>query len=94
MIFYSVLAEAYDPEAFNSGSELFLIFSLRISLFGCNVLQVVDFPAREASNLVLSIFGHKISVLKSPALFQGKKLQVTRFMRGHVLLVLGFADIS
>ena len=28
---------------------------------------------------VLSIFGYKIGVLKSPALFQGKDLQVTRF---------------
>ena len=26
--------------------------------------------------LFLSVFGHKIGVLKSPALFQGKKLQV------------------
>ena len=37
------------------------------------------FPAPAASILFLSIFGHKIGVLKSPALFQGKEFQVTRF---------------
>ena len=30
-------------------------------------------------DLILSIFGHRIGVLKSPALFQEKELQVTRF---------------
>ena len=39
----------------------------------------MHFPERAASILFLSIFGHKIGVLKSPALFQGKELQVTRF---------------
>ena len=39
----------------------------------------MHFPARAASILFLSIFGHKIGVVKSPALFQGKELQVTRF---------------
>ena len=39
----------------------------------------MHFPARAASILFLSIFGHKIGVLKSPTLFQGKELQVTRF---------------
>ena len=36
-------------------------------------------PARAVSILFLSIFGHKIDVLKSPALFQGNELQVTSF---------------
>ena len=40
----------------------------------------MDFPARAAASILfLSIFGHKIGVLKSPALFQGKELQVTCF---------------
>ena len=51
--------------------------SLKFSFFGCNVARV--FPARAASILFFSIFGHKIGVLESPALFQGKELQVTRF---------------
>ena len=38
----------------------------------------MHFPARLASISFLSIFGHKIGILKSPALFQGKELQVTR----------------
>ena len=48
-------------------------------------MQLVRFPAHAASILFLSIFRHKIGVRKSPALFQGKELQVTRF-QGHVLL--------
>ena len=47
-------------------------FSLKISLFACNIAR-----AGAASNFCLSIFGHKIGVLKFPALFQGKELQVT-----------------
>ena len=39
----------------------------------------MHFPARAASILFLSTLGHKIGVLKSPAFFQGKELQVTRF---------------
>ena len=54
------------------------LFSLKISLFGCNVAR--HFPACADWNLFLSIFGHKIGVLKSPALFQGKELQVIRFV--------------
>ena len=42
----------------------------------------MHFPAGAASILFLSIFGHKIGVLKSPALFHGKELQVTRFKSG------------
>ena len=36
------------------------------------------FPAGAASTLFLSIFGHKIGVLKSPAFFQGCKLHASR----------------
>ena len=43
------------------------------------VTLLAYFPTRAASILFLSIFGHKIGVLKFPALFQGKELQVTRF---------------
>ena len=39
----------------------------------------MHFPTRAVSILFLSIFGHKIGVLKSPALFQGKELQAARF---------------
>ena len=39
----------------------------------------MHFPARAASIFILSIFGHKIGVLKSLAFLQGKELQVTRF---------------
>ena len=39
----------------------------------------MHFPAHAAAILFLSIFGHKIGDPKSPALFQGKELQVTRF---------------
>ena len=39
----------------------------------------MHFSAGAASILVLSILGQKIGVLKSPALFQGKEMQVTRF---------------
>ena len=39
----------------------------------------MHFPARAASTLFWSIFGHTIGVLKSPALFRRKELQVTRF---------------
>ena len=39
----------------------------------------MHFPVRAASILFLFIFGYKIDVLKSSALFQGKELQVTRF---------------
>ena len=36
-------------------------------------MLLVHFPARAAVILFLSIFGHKIDVLKSSALFQGNK---------------------
>ena len=39
----------------------------------------MHFAVRAALILFLSIFGHEIGVVKSPALFQGKELQVTRF---------------
>ena len=41
--------------------------------------ELVFFFSRAASISFLSIFGHKIAVLKSPALFQGKELQITLF---------------
>ena len=61
--------------------QRWVVFSLKISLFGCHL-------ALAASILFLSIFGHKIGVLKPPALFQGKELQVTCFKVNDVLLVL------
>ena len=39
----------------------------------------MHFPARAASILFLSIFGHTIGVLRSPPLFLGKELQVSPF---------------
>ena len=45
----------------------------------------MHFPARAALILFLSIFGHKIGVLKSPALFRGKSFK----FHGHVVLVPG-----
>ena len=39
----------------------------------------MHFLVRAASMFFWSIFGNKVGVLKSPALFQGKGLQVTRF---------------
>ena len=39
----------------------------------------MHFPALAALILFVSIFGHKIGVVKSAALFQGNKLQVTHF---------------
>ena len=62
--------EAHDHKAFHSGSGLGVCLSLKNSIFGCHVARA--FPARTASILFVSIFGHKIGVLKSPALFQGK----------------------
>ena len=70
----------------NSGAELgFFLLSLKISLFGCNVARAFS----HACSFVLFLvhIWHKIGVLKSPALFQGKELQVTRF-QVHVLHVL------
>ena len=52
-------------------------------------MKVVHFPAHATLILFLSIFGHKF-VLKSPALLQGKELQVTRF-KVMLLLVLSNA---
>ena len=52
--------------------------TLKFSLFRYNVARAL-FPARAASIVFLSIFGDKVGVLKSPALFQEKELQVTRF---------------
>ena len=60
----------------------------------------MQFPASAASFLFLSMFGYKIGVLKSAALFQGKELQVTgfkvmcfRFERIGVLLELALSHL-
>ena len=45
----------------------------------------MHFPVCAASILFLSVFGHKINVLNSPALFQGKELQVTHFKTFKVM---------
>ena len=50
---------------------------LKISLFG--LTKFVHFSTRATLMLFLSKFGRKICVLKSPASFQGKELQPTRF---------------
>ena len=71
---------------FNTGSELgfFLVKRFPFS----DVTYFVHFLSDAASIVFLSIFGQKIGVLKSPALFQGKELKVTIYMlQGHVLLV-------
>ena len=52
------------------------------------------FPARAASILFLSIFGHKVGVLKSRALFQGKELQVTRIKVTCFCLILMYQQIT
>ena len=49
----------------------------RVSPSNCQVWSVSS--VKWKAPLVLSIFGHRNGVLKSPALFQGKELQVTRF---------------
>ena len=66
--------EAHDLEVFNFGSELGFFLSLKNFLLRYNVL--VHFPARAASILFLSIFGHKIGVHNSPSLFQGKSCKL------------------
>ena len=47
----------------------------------------MHFPPRAALILFLSIFGHKIGVLKTPALFHGKELK-SYTLQGHKLLVM------
>ena len=69
-------AEAHDLEAFNSGSALGFF-----ELCGCNIAHA--FSCACSFNL---IFGHKIGVLESPALFQGKKV-ASYTLQGHVLLL-------
>ena len=77
ILFWKILYwRSHDLEAFNSGSELGF-FEIINFQFGCNITRAFSHAA--ASILFLSIFRHKIGVLKSPALFQGKELQVTRF---------------
>ena len=72
LIYCKIKAEAHDDlEAFNSHLELGFL-SLEISLLDVKLL--VHFPTNAASILCLSIFEHKIGVLKSPTLFQGKEL--------------------
>ena len=53
-----VLSEAHGLKLFDSGSELGLIG-----------ISLVQFPVHAVSILFVSIFGHEIGVLKSPALF-------------------------
>ena len=67
--------EDHDLEAFNSASELGF-FEFKNFLIW---MYLVHFPRVQLSILFLFIFGHKIGVVKSPALFQGKELQVTCF---------------
>ena len=65
----------HDLEACNSGSELdVLVYHFQMVWIKADKLVFVS--RAYSIDLVLSIFGHKIGVQKSPALFQGKELQL------------------
>ena len=83
--YYALSSEAHDPVAFYSGSELGFLSS-KISFFECNIGHAFS---RVCRFKLLSTFGHNIGVLKSPALFQGKELQVTRFKVTCFKLITG-----
>ena len=57
-------------------------FSLKISLFGCNVARCALSHADAASILFLSIFGHKVDLLVP------RKRVASYMLQGHVALML------